>query len=134
MASTFGNSQMIRKALLLALLMPASASPLYSQQANANPAPEPTPRTSQSIKEPTQVPVAEPKAEQPSPATPEQLRRAQIEADTKRLYQLSAELRAEVGRTYKESLSLKVLKEAEEVEVLAKSLRILMNKEAAARH
>ena len=60
------------------------------------------------------------------------MRQAQIEADTKKLFQLSAELRAEVGKTYKESLSLTVLKKAEQVEKLAKSLKVEMNQEAAA--
>ena len=41
-------------------------------------------------------------------------------------------LRAEVGKTYKESLSLTVLKKAEQVEKLAKSLKVEMNQEAAA--
>jgi hypothetical protein len=71
-------------------------------------------------------------AEIPSKATAEALRKAQIEADTKELYQLSAELREEVAKTYKESLSLTVLKKAEEVEKLARSLKALMNQEAAA--
>ena len=62
----------------------------------------------------------------------EETRQAQIEADTQELYVLSAELRTEVAKTYKESLSLAVLKKAEEVEKLARSLKILMNQEAAA--
>ena len=47
---------------------------------------------------------------------------------------MSSELRAEVAKTYKESLSVTVLKKAEEVETLAKSLRLLMSKEAATNH
>ncbi len=66
------------------------------------------------------------------PLTAEEARQAQIEADTKKLYVLSVDLRAEVAKTYKESLSLTVLKKAEEVEKLARSLKILMNQEAAA--
>ena len=60
------------------------------------------------------------------------MRQAEIEANTKKLYQLSAELRAEVAKTYKESLSLTVLKKAQEVEKLAKILKAEMNQEAAA--
>ncbi len=41
------------------------------------------------------------------------MRQAKIEADTKKLYQLSAELRAEVAKTYKESLSVRVLEKAQ---------------------
>ena len=66
------------------------------------------------------------------PLTAAELRQAEIEADTKKLYVLSAELRAEVAKTYKESLSLTVLKKAEEVEKLARSLKTLMNQQAAA--
>jgi len=86
-------------------------------------------------------------AQTSSPATPpdpktaaslqtseENPREAQIEADTRKLYQLSAELREEVGKTYKESLSLTVLKKAQEIEKLARSLKALMNQEAAAAH
>jgi hypothetical protein len=74
----------------------------------------------------------DPTTEASPAASPEELREAQIEADTKKLYQLSAELRAEVAKTYKESLSLTVLKKAEEIEKLARSLKVLMNQEAAA--
>jgi len=81
-----------------------------------------------------QPPAANQKAEDSTPASPEQSRQSQIEADTKKLLQLSAELRAEVAKTYKESLSLTVLKKAEEVEVLAKSLKILLSKEADTKH
>ena len=45
---------------------------------------------------------------------------------------VSAELRAEVAKTYKESLSLTVLKKAQEIEKLARSLKVRMNQEAAA--
>jgi len=134
MARIFGKTQMIRKAFLLALLMPVFVAPLRSQQANANPAAAPAPAPTQGVQQHPQQPPVDTKTEQVPPATPEQLRHAQIEADTKKLYQLSAELRAEVARTYKESLSLTVLKKAEEVEALARSLRILMNQEASARH
>ena len=69
----------------------------------------------------------------PSPASPEELREAQIQSDTKKLYQLALELRTEVGKTYKESLSLAVLKKAEELEKLAKALKSEMIREASAK-
>jgi len=62
----------------------------------------------------------------------EDARLSQIEEDTTKLYQLSAEFRAEVAKTYKDSLSLSVLKKAEEIEKLARSLKTLMNQESAA--
>jgi hypothetical protein len=126
-----GNPQLIRWTLLLALLTPLFAAPAHPQSVNANSISESKPQVSP--QESAQPPAVDSKGENSPPASPEQLRQAKIEADTKKLYQLSAELRAEVARTYKESLSVTVLKKAEEVETLAKSLRELMSKEAAAR-
>ena len=63
--------------------------------------------------------------------TPEELRRAQLAADTKRLYELAIELRAEVAKTNKDTLSLTVVNKTEEVEKLAKSLKTRMAAEAA---
>jgi biopolymer transport protein ExbD len=120
--------------MLLVLLMPVAAAPLHSQSTQANSAPDSRQQANPSPQETTQPAAVEAKAALSPAATPEQIRQAQIEADTKKLYQLSAELRAEVSKTYKESLSLTVLKKAEEVESAAKSLRMLMSKEAAARH
>jgi hypothetical protein len=80
-----------------------------------------------------QTPGTNQASESPHPILLADERQARIEADTKMLYKLCAELRAEVGRTYKDSLSLTVLKKAEEIERLAKSLKVLMNKEAAAK-
>ena len=131
MARKFENSQLIRSALRFVLLTMVFAVPLYSQ---SNPAaPEGTnPQASTSTGEPNQDPAVGPKAELPPSAKPEEMRQAQIDADTKKLYQLSAELRAEVAKTYKESLSLTVLKKAQEIEKLAKSLKAEMNQQAAA--
>lgn len=59
----------------------------------------------------------------------------QIDADVRKLHLLAAELREEVGKTYKASLSVDVLKKAKEIEVLSKSLKERMDqKAAAARH
>jgi hypothetical protein len=133
MARTFENLRVIRPTLLLVLLSWLFTVPTQSQANPANPNPaEPRPQASSSTREPNQTPTVDPKAELPPSATPEEIRQAQIEADTKELYQLSAELRAEVAKTYKESLSLTVLKKAEEVEKLARSLKVLMDQEAAA--
>ena len=134
MARLLGNPRLIRWTLLLALLTSFFAAPMHSQPTKANSIPEPKPQVNLSTQESTQPPAVDLKAEHFPPASPEQLRWAQIEVDTKKLYQLSAELRAEVAKTYKESLSLTVLKKAEEVEMLAKSLRVLMSKEAASKH
>src|ERR1700760_505502 len=69
--------------------------------------------------QPAQPSSTSPRADAAPPAAEDQLRKAQIEEDTKKLYQLSAELRAEVGKTYKDSLSVAVLRKAEELEKLA---------------
>ncbi len=63
--------------------------------------------------------------------TPEELRHAQLAADTTRLYQLAIELRAEVAKSNKDTLSLTVVNKTEEVERLAKSLKVRMAAEAA---
>lgn len=55
-----------------------------------------------------------------------------IDSDIRRLHLLAAELRTEVGRTYKESLSMNVLKKAKEIEILSKSLKERMDQRAAA--
>ena len=77
-----------------------------------------------------QPPLAEGSATQ---ASPEELQKARIEADTRKLYQLALELRTEVGKTYKQSLSLTVLKKAAELEKLAGKLKSEMSHEASAK-
>ena len=57
------------------------------------------------------------------PMTPEEARQAQLVADTNKLLELSQELKAEVAKSKKDTLSLAVIKKAEEVEKLAKSLK-----------
>jgi len=44
-------------------------------------------------------------------------------ADTEKLYQLTQELKAEVARSNKDTLSVAVVKKAQEVERLAKSIK-----------
>ena len=127
------NPQLICAGLLLALLSLVFTVPMHSQSDAANPNPvQPKSQARPTTHDPNPTPAADPKSQPSTPATPEEMRQAQIEADTKKLFQLSAELRAEVGKTYKESLSLTVLKKAEQVEKLAKSLKVEMNQEAAA--
>src|SRR5438067_10453029 len=57
------------------------------------------------------------------PMSPEEARQAQLVADTNKLFELSQELKAEVAKSKKDTLSLAVIKKAEEVEKLAKSLK-----------
>lgn len=134
MTTILGSPLRIGWLLLLTLPVFAVAAPLASQSTAANSTPGPTSPVSQSSQEPSPTVIAEPKAERAATTSLEQQRQAQIEADTKRLYQLCVELRAEVAKTYKESLSVAVMKKAGEVEALSKSLKMLMNREAAANH
>ena len=116
---------------LVAILSLLASLPASSfAQETATPAP-PQAQVVDTAK-PAPVPSTEAKTETASPANEEELRQAQIQEDTKKLFQLSAELRAEVGKTYKDSLSLTVLKKAEDLEKLARSLKALMDREAAA--
>ena len=55
--------------------------------------------------------------------TPEQARQAQLRADTERLYKLTEELKKEVAKSNKDTLSVSVVKKAEEVEKLARSVK-----------
>jgi hypothetical protein len=55
-------------------------------------------------------------------------RQAQILADTQKLLKLSQELKAEVAKSNKDMLSLAVIKKAEEVEKLAKTLKEELSK------
>lgn len=66
---------------------------------------------------------ATPKPATAKPLSEKEARRAQIAADTDRLYQLAQELKAEVAKSNKDTLSLSVIKKATEVEKLAKSLK-----------
>ena len=55
--------------------------------------------------------------------SPAEKRRADLVADTEKLYQLTQELKAEVARSNKDTLSVSVVKKAQEVERLAKSIK-----------
>ena len=133
MAGHLENSRQILWTLLMTLVAVVFGAPMHSQAPTANSDSEPKTAASPSPQEPAPPPVVAAKEENSPALSAEQLRQARIEADTKKLYQLSAELRAEVAKTYKESLSLTVLKKAQQVETLAKSLKILMSQEAASR-
>jgi len=58
-----------------------------------------------------------------APLTPEEKKHADLLADTEKLYKLSQELKAEVAKSNKDTLSVSVVKKAQEVERLAKSIK-----------
>ncbi|HMG85011.1 MAG TPA: hypothetical protein VK574_04680 [Terracidiphilus sp.] len=127
--------RLIRWLLLPVVLASALALPVLSQSsaalASSTPS-EPKLQTDKAASQSSHPTSLDSKPEARPEASAEEVRQAQIEEDTKKLYQLSAELRTEVANTYKESLSLTVLKKAEEVEKLARDLKLLMKQEATA--
>jgi hypothetical protein len=80
----------------------------------------------------SQILQPDPASPSATPASSEESQQGRIEADTKKLYQLALELRTEVAKTYKQNLSLAVLKKAGELEKLGKNLKSEMNHEASA--
>lgn len=61
--------------------------------------------------------------------SPEETRQAKFVADSQKLYQLAQELKTEVAKSNKNTLSIGVTKKAEEIEKLAKSMKERMRKE-----
>jgi hypothetical protein len=99
----------VRHRILAVLLcLTALAAPSFSQDAKTNPQTPPAAETRK--------------------ATPADPREAQLLADTEKLLKLSQELKAEVDKSTKDTLSLAVIKKAEEVEKLAKSIKERLNK------
>ncbi len=69
---------------------------------------------------PSQKPAA---AEAAKPLTPQEKKRADLEADTEKLYRLTQELKAEVAKSNKDTLSVPVVRKAQEIEQLARSIK-----------
>ena len=132
MRSGNSNFNPLRTALVALLLLapwaiPASAQtqqdPQQSSQTDAS-----SPTTQQQTDEKTDdASKAKPATNQAM--TPEEARQAQFVADSQKLYQLAQELKAEVAKSDKNTLSIAVTKKAEEIEKLAKSLKERMRKE-----
>ncbi len=57
------------------------------------------------------------------PMTAAEKRKADLQADTERLYKLTQELKVEVDKSNKDTLSVSVVKKAQEIERLAKSIK-----------
>ena|SRR5271165_2512567 len=115
-----------RLSLLAAGLFFAVAGLAFAQQSppnQANTAPSATAPSPQT--DAKKVPEAATPPAAPAAADP---RQAQIIADTQKLLKLSQELKAEVAKSSKDTLSLTVIKKADEVEKLAKTLKEELNK------
>lgn len=67
-------------------------------------------------------PASNQPAKLPTAATAAAQERAQILADTQRLYQLAAELKIELVKSSPDTLSLAIVKKAAEIEQLSRSL------------
>jgi len=121
-----------RAVLTLLLLMPlwAILTPAQAQQ-------EPQQNSQTETSAPRQEPKPDEKGNDSANAkpasnqamSPEEARQAQFVADSQKLYQLAQELKVEVAKSNKNTLSIAVTKKAEEIEKLAKSMKERMRKE-----
>jgi hypothetical protein len=108
----------MKSAPLLVVLLLSVALPSYTQS-QSQPASN---SASQNPRTPPEK-TTDQKAAPAKPLTPAEQRQAQIEADTAKLYQLTQELKAEVAKSNKDTLSVEVIKKADEIEKLARSLK-----------
>ena len=117
------------RALALALGLMAIL-PLASAQTPQDSNPQNTPPPADSKSADAKAPDAK-KTESPTPpakpkdeaAQREDERQAKIVADTERLYAMIQDLKAEVAKSSKDTLSVSVVKKASEIEKLARSLK-----------
>jgi hypothetical protein len=109
-------------ALLMAFAMISPAS-LLAQSTSATP--EPNNSTRSQISDGNKQKPTSPSAPESTSAKPTSvdIRKAQILEDTNRLYRMAEELKAEVDKSNKDILSVAVVKKADEIEKLAKSLK-----------
>jgi hypothetical protein len=108
------------------LLASAAAGSVFAQQSSeGQPTKPPAAVAASAQANAKKVPETAAPAEQPPVTDPHQ---AQIIADTQKLVKLSEELKAEVAKSNKDTLSLAVIKKAEEVEKLAKTLKDELSK------
>jgi len=106
--------------VMMSLAFPASA--LAQSEA---PSAQDAPSTAQAPPTSSPGPTAGGKNAKLSPDA----RKAQILEDTNRLYRMAEELKAEVAKSNKDILSVAVVKKADEIEKLAKSLKERMRNE-----
>lgn len=129
----------LRKLVWL-LILAASAGSCFAQQPAPGPAPQPArpqqPAEPQQPARPQQqsqpqdaahpaqtASVAEPEKPDASSAKPQTPQQKQLAEDTAKLLQLANELKTEMDKSTKDTLSLTVIKKADEVEKLARKVR-----------
>jgi hypothetical protein len=101
----------VRTPIKLVLLISLSAVTLAQSSTPVPPQQQPAPSQQQ------------PAPSDQRPMTPAEKRKADLQADTERLYKLTQELKTEVEKSNKDTLSVSVVKKAQEVERLAKSIK-----------
>ena len=107
--------------LLLSLLLVSSTAGLLSQQQPAAP-PIRTPGAPAQENEPSVPPEMQKEMEKKA----NEQRHADLKRDTERLLKLSTELKEYVDKTNENMLSLDVIKKADEIEKLARSVKTKM--------
>ncbi|HEY2468201.1 MAG TPA: hypothetical protein VGI45_10255 [Terracidiphilus sp.] len=128
------NGRLLQAAFAIALLVSLPSAQPQSQAPAAGSA-NSKPASGDLAQQPNKSEPVAPSINPFAAPTQEDPNSDQIEADIRKLHLLAAELRTEVGKTYKDSLSVNVLKEAKEIEILSRSLKERMDqKAAAARH
>jgi hypothetical protein len=108
-----------RAAVLGVILLSGTHPSLLAQAANTGSG-QSTPEKGQRRDDPAQS------ATRPSA---KEAREAQITADTEKLYKLAQELKTEMDKSTKDTLSLSVIRKASEIEQLARSLKEQLKKE-----
>jgi len=104
----------------------APANVTFAQAPAQSPKPDDPPASATPSTDAKKTEEAPPPAAQPAP--PLDPVQAKLLADTAKLVKLTQELKAEIAKGNKDTLSLAVIKKSEEVEKLAKSLKERMNK------
>ena len=104
-----------------------AAPPVPAQTQEKTPANPPAPAqpaaTAKAAPNPGDPADAHPADAKPVDAKPADPKKDQIAADSAKLFQLANELKAEMDKSTKDTLSLSVMKKAEEVEKLAHKVR-----------
>lgn len=118
----------LRRTRLTAWCVAKTVIAIAAVTAVLNCAPAQTPASSEHPKAATETTPANgladstPAASSPPPSA-EAIRQARLVADTARLYKLAQELKIEVDKSSKDTMSLAVIKKAAEVEALARDLK-----------
>lgn len=106
-----------RRIAIVALLLPLMLCSLADAQS------EKSGDSAQALGSQEQKPSDASTQQSAKPITPAEARQAQLTADIQRLYQLTQQLKDEVAKSNKDTLPLPIVKKAEEVEKLARSLK-----------